>query len=320
MIAAADLELANRWQRGFPLASRPFREIGAGAGLSEEAVIARFSRLQRQGVLDRIGPVFRPGAVGASSLGALAVPPRRLAAVARAVTAQPGINHNYEREHRYNLWFVATAASEAGVEATFAAIERASGLPALRLPLVEEFHVDLGFDLHTGAAPRGAAAATVWRAPNAEERSLLRATARGLALEPEPYARVAHETGIAEEKVIAHLARMLDDGRMRRLGAVIRHRRVGYAANAMAVWDVPDEEAGTLGRRLARDAAVTLCYRRLRAAPQWTYNLYCMVHGQERARVLEEVQRLDAAMGGGRFPRAVLFSRRCFAQRAAQYG
>ena len=319
-MASADLELANRWQRGFPLASRPFREIGACAGLSEDAVIARFSRLQRQGVIDRIGPVFRPGAVGASSLAAMAVPPRRLAAVARIVNAQPGINHNYEREHRCNLWFVAAASSAAAVEATFAAIEQASGLPVLRLPLAEEFHVDLGFDLHTRAAPRGAAAARAWRAPSAEERSLLRATARGLALEPAPYARVAQQLGMAEEDVIAHLARMLDDGRMRRLGAVIRHRRVGYTANAMAVWDVPDEDAGELGRRLARDPAVTLCYRRARAVPQWSYNLYCMVHGRERGEVLEEVQRLNRVHGAGRFPAAVLFSRRCFAQRPAQYG
>jgi hypothetical protein len=97
----------------------------------------------------------------------------------------------------------------------------------------------------------------------------------------------------------------------------VRHRRLGFEANAMAVWDVPDERAGALGRALAREGPVTLCYRRARALPDWPYNLYCMVHGRSRDRVREEISRLQAALA---YPSAVLFSKRCFAQRAARYG
>ncbi|MCD6044699.1 MAG: nirD, partial [Burkholderiales bacterium] len=125
------------------------------------------------------------------------------------------------------------------------------------------------------------------------------------------------ELGLAEEEVIALLSRMLAEGRIRRIGAVIRHRRIGYEANAMAVWDVPDEEAGAVGRSLAKHPAVTLCYRRSRALPEWPYNLYCMVHGKERRQVLQALEELGAGL---RYPGAVLFSRRCFTQRAASYG
>jgi DNA-binding Lrp family transcriptional regulator len=313
------IELANSWQRGFPLTPRPFAEIGKRYGFREDEVLGKFLDLKTRGIIDRIGPVFRPNSVGASSLAAMAVPPGRLADVAAFVSGQPGVNHNYEREHRYNLWFVVTGAAEAQVRRTLSGIERGTGLPVLRLPLLEEFHIDLGFDLDTRAAPR--AAAEVNRVSiSQDERKLVGAVARGLPLVPAPYEEIARQSGIPQDEVISILEHMLADGRIRRIGAVIRHRRLGYEANAMVVWDVPDAEAGEIGRRLAGDAAVTLCYRRPRALPEWPYNLYCMVHGRERARVLYEVKRISAVHGLGRFPRAVLFSRRCFAQRAANYG
>ena len=318
MLEAADYSIVNRWQRDFPLEPRPFALIAREAGLSEDETLSRFARLRDQGVIDRIGPVFRPNAVGASLLAAIAVPPERLAAVADFVSAQPGVNHNYEREHHYNLWFVVTGATQADVRQTLSRIEEACGLEALRLPLLEEFHVDLGFDLGTHAAPR-AATPQAFPELGAEERKLVAAVAGGLPLVAAPYQQVAADIGSTQAQVISRLEAMLADGRIRRIGAIVRHRRLGYDANAMVVWDVPDERVGALGRELARDPAVTLCYRRARSAPAWPYNLYCMVHGRRRSRVLYEVKRISS-LYAARFPRAVLFSNRCFAQRAARYG
>jgi len=313
------LDLANSWQRGFPLAPRPFAEVGKKAGLSEQETIAEFLQLREKGILDRIGPVFRPNTVGASSLAAMAVPPERLAAVAAFVSGQPGVNHNYEREHRYNLWFVVTGAAEAQVQQTLSRIEHGTCLEVLRLPLVEEFHIDLGFDLDTRAAPRAASPRSFPELRD-DEKKLVAAVAGGLALVPAPYESVARGLGATESAVISLLEKMLADGRIRRIGAVIRHRRLGYQANAMVVWDVPDPLVRDLGAKVARDSSVTLCYLRARALPDWPYNLYCMLHGRERSRVLYDVKRITAAHGLGRFPRAVLFSKRCFAQRAASYG
>ena len=318
MLDAGDLLLVNPWQRGFPLTPRPFDEIARKAGLGEQEVIRSLARLQQEGVIDRVGPVFRPNSVGASLLAAMAVPPQRLAEVAALVSEQPGINHNYEREHRYNLWFVVTGAEQADVQRTLSCIEEAAGLQALRLPLLEEFHIDLGFDLDTHAAPRESAPPN-FPALTGDERKLVAVVAAGLPLVTAPYERVAQDLGATEGEVISLLARMLGDGRIRRIGAVVRHRRLGYEANAMAVWDVPDERVALLGRALARDPAVSLCYRRARSAPQWSYNLYCMVHGRRRSRVLYDVKRITG-LHAAAYPRAVLFSKRCFAQRAARYG
>ena len=314
------LALANRWQRGFPLVPRPFAQIAREARVEEDLVLQGFIQLKREGVLDRIGPVFRPNAVGASTLAAMAVPVARLEEVARIVSGQPGVNHNYERGHAWNLWFVATAPDAAAVEATLQRVEQASGLAVLRLPLVEEYHIDLGFDLETHAAPRDTGTQRKFSPPSDEERSLVRETAPGLPLVPAPYAQIARSLGLDESGVVGKLGEMLADGRIRRIGAVIRHRRLGYEANAMVVWDVPDEQLGGIAPALARDGAVTLCYRRARALPHWPYNLYCMVHGRSRERVRSEVARMSEAYGLALFPNAVLFSERCFSQRAAQYG
>lgn len=315
MGAALELDLVNAWQRGFPLVPRPFAEIAERCGRSEREVLEELQRFQANGVIGRIGPVFRPNTVGASTLAAMAVPADRLDEVAAILERQSGVNHNYEREHRYNLWFVITGASEADVQWTLSCIEYASRLPVLRLPLVEEYHIDLGFDLRTGTAPR-APQQIVSPSLSSSEKNLVSRVAAGLPLVPRPYA----ELGLPEGEVIDTLRRWLDAGIVRRIGAVVRHRRLGYEANAMVVWDVPDEAVAAAGSRLAADPAVTLCYRRARALPEWPYNLYCMVHGRERSRTLHDVERLSAALGLNAFPRVVLFSRRCFGQRAARYG
>jgi DNA-binding Lrp family transcriptional regulator len=315
MGAPFDFGLANAWQRDFPLVPRPFAEIAAHAGSTEEEVIKQYTSLKRDGVIDRIGPVFRPNTVGASCLAAMEVSQARLEEVAALVSGHRGVNHNYERDHRYNLWFVVTGQLEAEVQWTLSCIEYAAGLPVLRLPLLEEYHIDLGFDLRTGAAPRSRPQ-VARPSLTADEKSLVARLAGGLPLVPQPYAAL----GFPEAQVIETLGRWLDAGIVRRIGAVVRHRSLGYHANAMLVWNVPDERVAQAGARLAADPAVTLCYRRARALPQWPYNLYCMVHGREHGRVLYEAKRISLSLGLAGFERAILFSKRCFTQRAARYG
>jgi siroheme decarboxylase len=315
MLDAASYRLLNAWQRAFPLEPRPFAAIARDCGMDEDEVIQRFGQLKSRGLIDRIGPVFRPNTAGASTLAAMAVPDARLEAVAAQVSAHAGVNHNYERENRLNLWFVATAPSDASLQGTLSCIEQETRLPVLRLPLLEEFHIDLGFDLENHSVPRGDARGPVAPLDDAG-RQLAGRLAPGLPLEPRPFATF----GLPEAELIGTLKRWLASGVVRRIGAVVRHRRLGYEANAMVVWDVPDADAGDAGRQLAADPAVTLCYQRARALPDWPFNLYCMLHGRERAGVTQAIEHLCARHGLARYPREVLFSKRCFSQRAARYG
>lgn len=310
--------LLNDWQRGFPLVEAPFAHVAEALGAGEAAVLAHYRRLRTEGALSRIGGVFAAGAGGASVLAALAAPHGRLAEVAALVSAQPGVNHNYEREHRFNLWFVLGGRSVAAVQRTLDALQAVLQLPMLRLPMQRAYRIDLGFDLggavsHAPSAARAEASAPL----PAADWPLAALVEAGLPLVPRPYDRWALQLGCGTAQVLDTLARWLRDGALRRFGVVVRHHELGFDANAMTVFDVPDDAVDARGAALARDPAVTLAYRRARA-PGWPYNLYCMVHGRERERVRAAIDGASRRAGLDGYAREILFSRRRFKQEGAR--
>ena len=144
-----DLErrLLDTYQQGLPLSSTPYADMAQALVVSEADVLTALTHLQNLGVLSRVGPVFRTHAIGASTLAAMAVPEDRLEAVAAIVNSFAAVNHNYEREHRFNLWFVATAASDAELTEVLEGIEQLTNIKVMPLPMLEDYHIDLGFDL-----------------------------------------------------------------------------------------------------------------------------------------------------------------------------
>ncbi|MBI3283255.1 MAG: Lrp/AsnC family transcriptional regulator [Burkholderiales bacterium] len=312
--------LLNSFQRNFPLTPEPFAQIAGRLGSDQATVLSCLQDLQQRGLISRVGAVFRPNTVGASALAALAVPPHRLEQVAAYVSARAEINHNYQREHHFNLWFVAAAASGGALRLALQEIEQdcASG-EMLVLPMLEEFHIDLGFDLAAETPPtvpvRIAHSAGASAALNASGKILLAALQHGLPLAPQPYTQL----GLPQEQALQILQRWVDDGVIKRFGVIVRHHELGFNANAMLVWDVPDAIVGAVGQRIAASGLVSLCYRRPRQLPQWPYNLFCMMHGRDREEVEARIARLSAACGVREFPRDTLFSQRRFKQRGAHY-
>jgi len=152
------------------------------------------------------------------------------------------------------------------------------------------------------------------------QRALLAAVEGGLPLVDRPYAELGARLGIPEEEVIGRLRRLLELGVIKRLGVVVRHRELGYRANAMVVWDIPDDRVRETGRCLGQYSFVTLCYRRPRRLPQWPYNLFTMIHGRDRDQVLARVEEIVAACGLHHVRREALFSGQRFKQRGARYG
>ena len=308
--------LLNEWQRGFPLSNRPFALIGKALAATENEVLNAVDRLLAQGAASRLGGVWAPGAGGSALLCAMAVPAERLAEVAARVSAHPGVNHNYEREHRLNLWFVTTGCDPATVENALRQIEQDTGLPVLRLAMQRAYRIDLGFDLHRPARAGGVQA----RAPRVlpAHAPLAALVEAGVPLVPAPYAQWARQLGWDESQVLAQLQAWLNAGTLRRLGLVVRHHEVGFAANAMTVFELPDDMVDAFGERLAAQPGVTLCYRRTRAAG-WPYNLYCMVHGRSRTDTLALLQAAIDGAGLSLVPQQVLFSRQRFKQTGARY-
>jgi len=313
-----DLRLLDGFQREFPLVAQPFAAIGATLGLTEAEVIDRLAHLQSTGRITRVGGTVRPNTAGASTLAALAVPEDRIDEVAAIVGAEPGVNHSYLREAEWNLWFVATAPDAPALAASLSRIEAATGLPLLDLRLVRPFNIDLGFPLAGGSVAmpvgRGVEAAVL----RASDRPLLDALSRGLDLAPRPYAALALRLGRDETAVIARIAVLLAAGILTRLGVIVRHRALGFTANAMVVWDVAASATQTAGRALATLPGVTLAYERRPVSGLWPYRLYCMIHARSRPEalaVLETARTLPELAG---IDHRVLFSTRCFKQSGAR--
>ncbi len=151
-------------------------------------------------------------------------------------------------------------------------------------------------------------------------QSVILAMQNGLPFTPRPFALIAERLGTDEDTVLDVVRELQETGVIKRFGVVVRHHELGFRANAMVVWDVPDESVTATARRLSEDCAVTLCYRRPRRPPSWSYNLFCMIHGVDRESVQRKIAALRRAHGIQNLPHCVLFSRQRFKQRGALYG
>jgi siroheme decarboxylase len=303
----------NRFQGGFPLCERPFREAAKALGSDEATLIATVTDLLEAGLLTRFGPLYDAERLGGRfTLAALAVPEPDFERVAALLAARPEVAHNYRRNHALNMWFVLATPDQAGLDAVIAGIEANTGLPVHDFPKLREYH--LGFWLHLGEdgavgvrrverEPAGPAAET-----DALDRVLIAATQAGLPLGPEPYAEVARRIDSDPATVTDRLRRLLAAGAVRRVGAVPNHYRLGLRGNGMTVWDIEDSQVDALGERIGALAGVSHCYRRPRRAPLWPYNLFAMLHGQDRAEVTAAAAEIEALVGPHCRDHRVLFS------------
>lgn len=312
-----DRRLLDGWQRDLPLTRRPFRSIGDALGVTEADVLVRLERLLVSGAIGRIGGICRPNTLAASTLASIAVPEERIDSVAAAVSAEPGVNHCYLREDAWNLWFVATAPDRAGVTAALDRIGRQTGLDVLDLPLVTAYHIDLGFSLEGVERPKPIAPPARPDMLMLEDRALIAQLCAGLPPVARPFAAVAGALHRPEADVLWRMRTLLAAGILTRVGLIVRHRPLGWRANAMAVWRVDEDRIDGVGGRLGAEPDVTLCYRRRPDRKYWPFNLYCMVHGRSRQETLAALDRAAKAAGLARLARRVLFSTRCFRQQGA---
>ncbi|MGB8400055.1 Lrp/AsnC family transcriptional regulator [Bradyrhizobium sp.] len=316
----AELTLVDRWQHNFPLVDKPFEVVGRSAALNERETIGVFRRLHEIGVISRIGAVVRPNTVGASTLAALQVPPERLEEVAAIVSREPLVTHNYERTHALNLWFVIAGTDASAIAVAIQRIRHKTGLDVIDLPMLRAYHLGLGFPLgaarpqrREAAGPRGD-----YR-PDSRDRNILAAIEDGLPLVEQPYRAVAAQLDLDQADVIGRLDHLTAAGIVTRFGCVVRHDKLGYHANAMAVWDVPDDMVDAVAASFTRNPNVTLCYRRPRRLPHWPYNIFCMVHAKSRHDAYAVIDEINLLADTGLNKQAVLFSTRCFKQRGAVF-
>ncbi|MEP1932386.1 MAG: Lrp/AsnC family transcriptional regulator [Roseibium sp.] len=314
---AFDLQLLDDWQRDFPLVSQPFAKIAEQTGCGEAEVLNRLKALQASGRITRVGATCAPNTVSASTLAALAAPVETLERVAEIVGRQPGVNHSYQRENHWNLWFVATGPDRAHVNTVLDNIRSQTGLQVLDLPLVRPFNVDLGFKM-VGDNKRPPAPKPVQLDLLQDgDRDLLQTLTSGMPLADCPYKVIADKLGWTEDDVLARISVLLDAGIITRLGVIVRHRALGWRSNAMVVWDITSEQIDAAGPVLSAHPGITLCYERRPVEGVWPYRLYCMIHAQSRGKALDILTEASSLPELGNIPYRILFSSRCFKQTGA---
>ena len=313
-----DRQLLDGYQRDFPLVPRPFSQLANDLGLTEAEVIDRLTGLQSRAQISRVGATVRPNTAGASTLAAMAVPEDRIEEVALLVNAESGVNHSYLRENHWNLWFVSTAPDDAALAAQLARIADVTGLRVLDLRLRRAFNIDLGFALdgpRAQMAPRPTPDLSVLQA---DDRPILHALSQGLALEPQPFLRIAQDLGRSEADVIARIQALSKAEILTRVGVIVRHRAIGWTSNAMVVWQVDEADIPAAGLALAALPGVSLCYQRATVPGVWDYTLYSMIHARSRAEALAVLDKAIALPALAGVDHSVLFSTRCFKQTGAQ--
>lgn len=312
-----DQALLDDWQRDFPIVPRPFDRIGEALGIPAGAVIARLDKFCATGRVTRVGATCAPNAVSASTLAAIAAPDDRIEEVARIIGQFPGVNHSYLRENDWNLWFVVTGPDRAHVDATLRGIEAASGLHVLDLRLVRPFNVDLGFALR-GEKPLplrpGPVDASVFQD---SDRPILQALTNGLPLTERPFADLAHKLALTEDHLIDRIKALSAARIISRLGVIVRHRALGWRANAMVVWDMDHDAITHAGPLLAAQPGITLCYERTPVPGIWPYRLYSMIHARSRVEALAVLDRICTLPDFADIAHVPLFSVRCFKQMGA---
>jgi DNA-binding Lrp family transcriptional regulator len=326
-LEALDERLLNAIQADFPIVHAPFAAVGEPLGLSEAEVIERIARLRERRVVRQLSAIFDTRSLGyQSTLVAMRFAPEQLEAGAAVINEHPGVSHNYRRNHEFNLWFTLATPPGSDIDATLERLRDLSGAQVMRkLQTLRLFKIGVKLDM-TGELSvtrqespdyTGIQRDFALRTPITErDIRVIRAVQDDLPLVPHPFEVCARSQGLTEAELFSGLEDLHRRGHLRRVAAILHHRRAGYAANAMAVWCVPEDRAEALGRRMAEFAAVSHCYQRP-VYEDWRFNLFSMIHGRKVSDCEEVVEAIRETIGIDDY--AVLYSTKEYKKTRVRY-
>ncbi|MGI0020484.1 MAG: AsnC family transcriptional regulator [Nitrososphaera sp.] len=319
-----DKKLLNDIQWVFPLVDRPYTEIAAKHGLSEDEVMRRVSALKGLGLIRQINAIFDTRRLGyRSALIAFAVKPDKLDTVADKVNEHPGVSHNYERNHEYNMWFTLAVPPGAEMKDELDRMAALDGVVKYRLlPTIKMYKIGVKLDMVNEDAEKPKPTDEV-RELNPDrleiterDKEFVRELQKDLQVVKEPFREMAENLGITTQQLFGKAREYESIGLMRRFAAILRHRDAGFVANGMVVWHVPEDRVDDVGFKLAGYPQVSHCYRRP-IYPDWQYNVFSMIH----ARTLNAAEKMAVEMSEmiGVSDYRILFSSREFKKERVKY-
>lgn len=307
-----DRVLLNRVQTGFPVDANPYRTLGELANISEQEAYDHIQGLRRDGIIRRLGGVFDSQKLGyTSTLCAAKVPEEKIPVLTEYLAGLVGVTHNYLRNHEYNMWFTVIAPSGEELEQILERARELSGVRAIySLPALRLFKIKVDFDMGSGdkenenrseepAVKSDSSVPGQTTEPynlTGEDIALVRALQGDLPASLTPFADLAEDVQLTEQEVLQRVNNLIQVGAMRRFGAVLRHQKAGFIANAMGVWRVPEDQVIEVGKVMASFKEVSHCYQRP-TLPDWPYNLFTMVHGRSAEDCKNVIERIADATG-----------------------
>jgi DNA-binding Lrp family transcriptional regulator len=291
--------------------------VAENAGLTEDEVMARTQRLLDDRIIREITPIFDTTALGYSSmLVAARVDGENPQRAAQIINEHPGVSHNYLRNHAFNLWFTIAVApdSRLGLDGTLDVLARLSGAESMRqLPTITMFKINMNLEMEGGTDALARAAESVQPLPREPvpiddfDVALIRALQGPMEVRPDAYAPAASALGVAVERVLEHCEGMLERKLLRRVAAILFHRRAGFSANGMGVWRVPEERIMEFGPKMAAVRGISHCYQRP-TYDDWPFSVFTMAHGRSKEECDAVLDGVAAVAGLGGPDRATLYS------------
>ncbi|MFN3471272.1 MAG: Lrp/AsnC family transcriptional regulator, partial [Aquificaceae bacterium] len=305
-------------QEEIPVVERPYLEIGKSLGMKEDEVIKAIEKLKEDKVIRQISPIYDTKMLGYdSSLVALRVKQEHIERAASFINTHPGVSHNYERTHDFNLWFTIAVPPDVGVSLEDTVKYMAEKVEALdykvlRTKRVFKIGVKLSYE-SLMEREEVSIKSYNYRPLTEEEKLIVRITQEDMPLVSRPFGEYAKRLNMKEERLIEKLLEFKERGILRRISAILYHRRVGFSANAMTVWKVAEDMLEEVGKYLASYKSVSHCYER----SGWDYNLFAMIHGKEERELKDFVEGLSQEIGIKDY--ALLFSTKEFKKKRIKY-
>ena len=319
-----DKELLNEIQWTFPLVTRPFDAIAEKFDVSPETVKTRLNHLKEIGVLRQLSAIFDTRKLGySSSLVAMEIEPDKLEFVANQINRHPGVSHNYERDHQFNLWFTLAVPPGSDLQNELKKFDVLEGIKKVRmLPTLQLFKIGVKLDMvedkkhEVAPTEEKKEIKNVKFNPTEDDKDFIRELQKDMSIIDEPFVNAANNLGITEDDLFSKMKYYENIGVMRRFAAILRHRQVGFTANGMIVWKVPEDRIAEVGEKLGSFPQISHCYQRP-TYPDWPYNVFSMIHcktqdeANDMAKIIQDQIHVDDFR--------ILFSSREFKKTRVEY-
>ena len=323
-LAESDKELLNEIQWTFPLVTRPFDAIAKKFDTTPEIIKEKLNNLKEIGVLRQLSAIFDTRKLGyTSSLVAMEIEHDKLDHVASQINRHPGVSHNYERDHQFNLWFTLAVPPGADLNSELEKFNVLNGIKKVRmLPTLQLFKIGVKLDMiddkkhDVAPTEEKKEIKNIKFEPTEDDKDFIRELQKDMEIIDEPFVKAANNLGITEDELFSKMKHYESLGVLRRFAAILRHRQVGFTANGMIVWKVPEDRITSVGETLGSFPQVSHCYERP-TYDDWPYNVFSMIHCKTHDEAYDVAKTIQNQIDVNEYK--ILFSSREFKKTRVEY-